>query len=56
MKRKLLFFASVAALLMLLLTGCPNGPKSFTLTITTSPDTGLQITINTVSNKQISNN
>ncbi|HPD38059.1 MAG TPA: S8 family peptidase [Mesotoga infera] len=48
MKRKLLFFASVAALLMLLLTGCPNGPKSFTLTITTSPDTGLQITINFV--------
>ncbi len=48
MKRKLLFFASVAALLMLLLTGCPNGPKSFTLTITTSPDTALQITIDLV--------
>ncbi len=48
MKRKLLLFASLTVFLILMLTGCPNGPKSFTLTITTLPDAGIQIIVDLV--------
>ncbi|MDD4208034.1 S8 family serine peptidase, partial [Mesotoga sp.] len=48
MKRKLLLFASLTVFLILMLTGCPNGPKNFTLTITTLPDAGIQIIVDLV--------
>ncbi|MGD9908694.1 MAG: hypothetical protein AB7T02_09345, partial [Mesotoga sp.] len=48
MKRKLLLFASLTVFLILMLTGCPNGSKSFTLTIMTLPDAGIQIIVDLV--------
>lgn len=48
MKKKLLLFASLTVFLILMLTGCPSGPKSFTLTITTLPDAGIQIIVDLV--------
>ena len=48
MKIKLLFSLAILAIVLIILTGCPT-PTKFTLKVTTSPETGLNITIGGIS-------
>ncbi|MGC9321361.1 MAG: S8 family peptidase, partial [Kosmotogaceae bacterium] len=48
MKIKLLFLLALLAVLLIILTGCPT-PTKFTLKVTTSPETGLNIIIGGIS-------